>query len=230
MVKYVSNAWHATKIAFANEVGRMARALSLDGRQVMELVAKDAKLNASAAYMRPGFAYGGSCIPKDLRALLHVARTLNVPTHLLEAVPASNALQVSAALDMITDLRPKAAAILGLAFKPGTDDLRESPTVLLVKQLLGEGVAVRVHDARVHEAQLQGTNLDYIRLRIPHFESLIHGDIADVAPWGDILVVTHNTDEYRAAVLEFADSRPVVDLVGLFDTAPPDVDLHGIAW
>lgn len=230
MIKYVCNAWHGTKIAFANEVGRLAKALGLDGRQVMDLVGRDTKLNTSAVYMRPGFAYGGSCIPKDLAALLHLVRTLNVDTRLFQAVPASNAVQVSLAFDMVMETRPKEVGVLGLAFKPGTDDLRSSPMVLLVKQLLGEGIGVRVHDERVHQAKLLGTNLDYIRSHIPHFERLVFGELADVAPWGDALVVGHSTGAYRSAVVMYAGTRPVVDLVGLYDSAPPDINLHGIAW
>ena len=230
MVKYVANAWHAAKISFANEVGRTARACGVDGRAVMGLIAEDSRLNTSPVYMRPGFAFGGSCLPKDLRALTRLSRTMDVRTPLLEAIATSNSGQVDAAIDMIMELRPRAVGVLGLAFKPGTDDLRESPAVVLVKKLLGEGIEIRIHDSCVHEAALLGTNLDYIRSNIGHFETLIDGDLEGVARQGDVLVVTHSTDAYREAVLRFAGSRPVVDLVGLFDDPPPGIDLHGIAW
>jgi GDP-mannose 6-dehydrogenase len=230
MVKYVANTWHATKIGFANEVGRVAKAFGVDGREVMHLITQDTKLNVSSVYMRPGFAYGGSCLPKDVNALLHYAGEMHVPTPLLSAVPASNQAHIEEAVKAVLKHGRRRVAVLGLAFKPGTDDLRESPAVPLVKRLIGEGCEVRIYDCDVHTAQLMGTNLAYIREHIPHFEALLTDTVKDCLAWSEVVVVTYASDQFATAVCDGGQARPVVDLAGLFDEPPGGCEYDGIAW
>ena len=230
MVKYVANTWHATKIGFTNEVGRVAKAFGVDGRQVMQLIAADTKLNVSPVYMRPGFAYGGSCLPKDVNALLHYAAELHVTTPLISAVPVSNQVHIEQAAAAVLRHGRRRVAVLGLAFKPGTDDLRESPAVPLVKRLLGEGCEVRIYDRDVHTARLMGTNLAYIRAHIPHLEALLSDTVEDCLAWSEVVVVTYASDEFAKAICDGGQTRPVVDLAGLFTEPPAGCEYDGIAW
>jgi GDP-mannose 6-dehydrogenase len=222
MIKYVANAWHATKIVFANEIGRMAAALGVDGRDVMDVIVQDTKLNVSSTYLRPGFAYGGSCLPKDIGALLAHARRLDVPLPLLAAVPASNAQQIELAATTVLAAKPSRVGILGLAFKPGTDDLRESPAVPLVKRIIGEGCSVRIYDRDVNHAHLMGTNLAYIRANVPHFEALLAETPAEVVDWADVVVVTYASPEFREAIA--GRDEGIVDLAGLLPPKAKEPD------
>lgn len=229
MVKYVANAWHATKIGFANEIGRIAKAFDVDGRVVMEIATRDTKLNVSAAYMKPGFAYGGSCLPKDLGALNAIARGRNVSVPLLNALPLSNAAHIDAAVESILQLAPRRVALLGLAFKPGTDDLRESPAVAVAKRLIGEGCEVRIYDRDVHYARLMGTNLAYIRQTLPHFEALLTESPDSALERADTAVLTYNSAEFRDPITRRPDLR-VVDLAGVFTDPPQVQEYSGSAW
>ena len=230
MVKYVANCWHATKIGFANEVGRVAKAFGVDGRTVMDLIVQDTKLNVSPTYMKPGFAYGGSCLPKDVRALLYYAQELGVQLPVLAALPLSNELQIDAAFDLVMAARPSRVTVFGLAFKSETDDLRESPAVPLVKRLLGEGCDVRIYAPDVNRARLMGTNLAYIRENIPHFERLMVDDSDDAIAWADAVVVTHPQRQFAEALDRAPDSTRVVDLAGVFAERPERFEYDGIAW
>jgi GDP-mannose 6-dehydrogenase len=230
MVKYVANAWHATKIAFANEVGRVAKGFGVDGRRVMALIAQDTKLNVSPAYMRPGFAYGGSCLPKDLGAIIHYAQDKGVPTPLLCAVPASNQLMIRRAFERVMESGAQRVALLGLAFKANTDDLRESPSVPLVKQLLGEGKEVAIFDRAVNEAHLLGSNLSFIRRNLPHFESMM-APTADAALKGaELVVVSYASPEFREALERAPKGTRVLDLAGLFAEAPEGLSVDALCW
>jgi len=229
MVKYIANAWHATKIGFANEIGRIAKSFGVDGRDAMRIAVQDTKLNISAAYMRPGFAYGGSCLPKDLGALTSIARARHVPIPLLNSLSASNNVQVERAVEEVMRNRPRAVAVFGLAFKPGTDDLRESPAVALVKLLIGEGCNVRIHDRDVYQARLMGTNLAYIRSKLPHFEELLEESPDAALASADTVVLTYASKAFVEPVLRHPNVR-VVDLSGTFDVAPPGRDYVGSAW
>ena len=229
MIKYVANAWHATKIVFANEVGRLAKAFGVDGRDVMDVIASDTKLNVSPVYLRPGFAYGGSCLPKDVGALLAQARGHDVPVPLLASLPVSNSQQVELAFQAVLASRPKRVGVLGLAFKPNTDDLRESPAVPLVKRLLGEGCEVRIYDRDVNHAHLMGTNLAYIRANLPHFEALLVESAGDAVAWADVVVVTYASGDFVEALFG-GDGKPVVDLAGLFRGDASGRETHGLAW
>jgi len=218
MVKYVANAWHAAKVTFANEIGRIANAFGVDGTEVMNIIVQDTKLNISSAYMRPGFAYGGSCLPKDLSALLYHARKMDVPVPLLTMVPVTNSLQVDLAAQQVLRLGARRVSIFGLAFKAGTDDLRESPAVLLVKRLIGEGCEVKIYDSAVYQACLMGTNLAYIQRNLPHFQSLLVAEPHQALEGAELVVVTHSNPEFRQALLNAPETTRVLDLVGNFAT------------
>ncbi|MEB3212345.1 MAG: UDP-glucose/GDP-mannose dehydrogenase family protein [Leptolyngbyaceae bacterium] len=230
MVKYVSNAWHAAKISFANEVGRISKGYGVDGRDVMGLVVQDTKLNISPTYMRPGFAYGGSCLPKDVSALLCAAREMNIAVPMLDSLPVSNAAHIEKAVQEVLNLGVRKVALLGLAFKPKTDDLRESPAVVMAKRLIGEGCEIKIYDQAVHQAWLVGTNLAYIQNNIPHFEALLVPNVEDAVEDAELIIVTHATDDFRNAVLKFADNKKVLDLAGVFATSIEELDHYGIAW
>lgn len=230
LLKYVANAWHATKIVFANEIGRVAKDSGVDGREVMSLMSQDAKLNISTAYLRPGFAYGGSCLPKDVRALVARARAHDLRVPLLDSLQVSNEHQIEAAVRSVVSRRPRRVAVLGLAFKSSTDDLRESPAVTLVKRLLGEGCEVRIYAPDVSRARLMGTNLSYIRDNLPHFEALLSDSSDGVVEWSDVVVVTQADDDLVKVLADAKTARFIVDLAGL---APESVDragYDGLGW
>lgn len=229
-VKDVANIWHATKIAFANEIGRMARAWDLDGRIVMDLITQDTKLNVSPAYLKPGFAYGGSCLPKDLASMLHDARERGVSLPLLEGVQSSNAVQVDHAAQLILSTGVKELVFMGLAFKPGTDDLRESPAVTLVKRLLGEGCRLRIYDRDVARARLLGTNLTYIRAHLPHLEELLVEDAPSVLATAPGVVIVHRSADFIDLLSTVPNGTHLFDLAGLYDSPPAGRVYHGICW
>jgi len=230
MVKYVANCWHAAKIGFANEVGRVAKAFGVDGRIVMDIISQDVKLNVSSAYMKPGFAYGGSCLPKDVRALLYYAQEMDVRLPLIAALPTSNQVHVDVACDLVLATKPSRVTVFGLAFKSATDDLRESPAVPLVKRLLGEGCQVRIFSPDVNRARLMGTNLAYIREHIPHFEHLLVDDPDAAVRWAEVVVLAHPHPQFTQALDRAPDGKRVVDLAGVFAKRPQRFDYDGIAW
>ncbi|MDF5709050.1 MAG: UDP-glucose/GDP-mannose dehydrogenase family protein [Nostoc sp. S4] len=230
MVKYVANCWHAAKVGFANEIGRVAKAFGVDGREVMNIIIQDTKLNISPVYMRPGFAYGGSCLPKDLSALLYYARSMDVPVPLLNALPTTNSLQVDLAAQQVLRLGVRKIAVLGLAFKPGTDDLRESPAVLLVKRLIGEGCQVKIYDQAVYEARLMGTNLAYIQNNLPHFEDLLVAEPQEALEDAEVVIVTYASPEFRQILHEALKEKQIFDLAGVFSEPIKELNYSGIAW
>lgn len=223
MVKYVANAFHALKICFANEIGDVCAALGADPHEVTRLFLMDRKLNVSEAYLRPGFAFGGSCLPKDLRALLHAGRSADVALPLLSALLPSNEAQVRRAIDAVLETRKRRVGILGLAFKPGTDDLRESPMVALVEALIGKGCEVRILDRNISIARLVGANRRYIAEEIPHIASLMSESVEALLAHAEVLVIGHG-GEAAARVLSAA--RPdhiVIDLTrGAVSRMPRD--------
>jgi len=198
LIKLASNAWHATKVCFANEIGRLAANAGADGRKVMEIFAQDTKLNVSPTYLRPGFAFGGSCLPKDVRSLTSFARLQNVEVPLLASLARTNQLQIELAVERVLATGKRRVGLLGLAFKPGTDDLRESPAVELAERLMGKGCEVRILDNAVREAKLIGANREYIEKKIPHLTSLLVADAADLFRHAEVIVVAHDTAEFRA--------------------------------
>ncbi|MEQ1637910.1 MAG: nucleotide sugar dehydrogenase [Methylococcales bacterium] len=213
MVKYADNAFHALKVTFGNEIGALCRLTDVNSHRLMEIFCLDTKLNLSPTYLRPGFAFGGSCLPKDLRALTYLARKLDQQVPVLEATLASNTEHKKRALTLITAFGKKKIGLLGLSFKDGTDDLRESPTVELVEQLIGKGYTVCIYDRYVAMAQLTGANKAYITQEIPHISSLLVADIPKLLSSSDIIVVTKNSPEYAGVLQQLRPDQSVVDLV-----------------
>jgi GDP-mannose 6-dehydrogenase len=230
MIKFTANAWHATKITFANEIGRLAKRLGVDGREVMEIITKDTKLNVSPAYMRPGFAYGGSCLPKDVRALIHVGRIRNIDVPLLDSLAESNHTQVEWAANLVLARGKRRIGILGLAFKPGTDDLRESPAVDLAEFLIGKGMDIRILDRAVSEAKLVGSNKRFIEERIPHLSAVLVSTADELIKHAQIIVITHGSPEFRAVLAKVDRSVPIIDLAGAKNLLSNHGDYEGIAW
>jgi GDP-mannose 6-dehydrogenase len=218
MIKYADNAFHGLKIAFANEVGAICRALGVDSHQVMDVFLADRKLNVSPAYLRPGFAFGGSCLPKDLRGLVYAARRADVSVPLLSHVLPSNEEHLQRAFDLVTASGRRRIGLFGLSFKPGTDDLRESPLVELAERLLGKGYDLRIYDANVALSRLMGANLDYITGRLPHLGELLSNSIDEVLAHAEVCVVGC-TDPAVLAALDTAGDRIIVDLVRLPDAS-----------
>ncbi|MGB3614919.1 MAG: UDP-glucose/GDP-mannose dehydrogenase family protein [Elainellaceae cyanobacterium] len=230
MVKYVANTWHANKVSFANEIGRVAKAFGVDGRDVMGIITQDTKLNVSPVYMQPGFAYGGSCLPKDLGALIYFARQMDVPAPLLNSLPATNMVQIDLAIQEVLRSKSRRVAIFGLAFKPKTDDLRESPAVILVKQLLGEGCTIKIFDEAVYKARLMGTNLAYIQQNLPHFEGLLVETAEQALEGAEIAVLTHGNSATRDALKTAPSDLKVLDLSGAF-SAPIEAESYSaLGW
>lgn len=215
IVKYADNWWHGLKVSFANEVGTLANAIGVDGREVMEIFAFDTKLNLSSKYLMPGFAFGGSCLPKDLRALDHLARRYDLDMPLLEAVLPSNAAHLSRVLECIRVSGAKRVGFLGLTFKPGTDDIRESPAAELITTLLEEGFDVCVHDDNVDPANLMGSNRTFLFERIPDIPSRLIEDADALCRSVEAVVVAHDTKQYRALVERYRGLLTVIDCAQL---------------
>ena len=230
MIKYANNAYHATKITFANEVGNVCKALRIDSHRVMEIFCMDAKLNLSAAYLKPGFAFGGSCLPKDLRALAYRAKELDVPTPLLDSLLRSNALQVRRVVDQLLTWRARKVGFLGLAFKGGTDDLRESPVVEVVETMIGKGYDVRIYDPNVSLARLFGANKEYIEKEIPHIERLMCARLDEVLAHAEVLVLGNRNAEFAGALARLRPEQRVLDLVRVLEPPPDSEQYEGICW
>jgi GDP-mannose 6-dehydrogenase len=231
MVKYADNSFHALKIAYANEIGAFCRALGVDSHEVMEVFKADTKLNISRAYLTPGFAFGGSCLPKDLRALVHAGRRADLELPLLENVLPSNERHIQRTLDVVVASGRKKIALVGLSFKPGTDDLRESPLVELAERLLGKGFELAIHDPIVSYSQLVGANLEYVNQHLPHLSALLSGDLGEVIAGAEVCVVGARVPGLEAA-LATAGDRLVIDLVRLDDAASRRLTegYVGVAW
>lgn len=231
LMKYACNAFHAVKITFANEIGRAAQALGVDGREVMELVCRDKRLNISAAYLRPGFAFGGSCLPKDLRALNYLARNHDLTLPMLGGVLGSNRAHIDHALAMVLTPGVRRVAMLGLSFKPGTDDLRESPLVAVAERLLGKGIKLRIYDPEVNLSRLLGANKRFIEETIPHLENLMVRDPADALADAQVALVGLSTPEIVTALGSHGQAAlVVVDLAGVPREAVRCTHYHGICW
>jgi GDP-mannose 6-dehydrogenase len=217
MIKYACNSFHALKVAFANEIGSLCAAMKIDGRQVMEALSEDTKLNISAAYLSPGFAFGGSCLPKDLRAFLYRAQELGVTVPLMSAIDPSNQMQIDRAVERVLTSGKKRAGLLGLSFKPNTDDLRESPLVSLVVRLTEESLDVKVFDPDVSLTRLVGANRKYIEETIPHIASLTTETLAEVMEWCEVAIIGKACEEFRSITSQLREDQLVVDLAGLFN-------------
>jgi GDP-mannose 6-dehydrogenase len=229
MVKYVCNCFHALKVSFANEIGNICKALELDSHEVMKVFCADTKLNLSPYYLKPGFAFGGSCLPKDLRAVSYKAKELDVEVPLLSAITATNKLQVEKALDMVLNTGNKQVGVLGFSFKAGTDDLRESPMVTLIETLLGKGLELVIYDRDVSLARLFGSNKAYIEEEIPHIAKLMRGTIDEVLDAANTIVIGNRSEEFRQIESRLRPDHKVIDLVRLFDRTSSD-GYQGICW
>ena len=224
LIKYACNAFHAVKISFANEIGALAGELGIDGAEVMETLCRDRALNISPAYLKPGFAFGGSCLPKDLRALIYRASRLDLKLPLLESVLPANNAQLDRAIALALDLPSEHIGVFGLAFKENTDDLRESPVVLLLETLIGKGRKVRVHDPHIQLGEIYGSNQRYIMNAIPHIGNLLDDQLDAMLEWADHVLVAQKPAPQIQARLE-ASGKPLVDLVGALRprTAPTPI-------
>jgi len=228
MLKYASNSFHALKVGFANEIGSISRELGIDSHRLMEIFVSDTKLNISPAYLKPGLAFGGSCLPKDLRAIVHQAGELSVAAPILSSILESNRQHLDRALQLIRAAGRKRIGVLGFSFKAGTDDLRESPMVELIERLIGKGHQIRVYDANVRLANLQGANRAYIEAEIPHIASLMADSIEEVIAECEVVVVGNRSPEF-APYLTGTD-RTVIDLVRIFETSHGIDNYRGICW
>jgi len=230
MVKYVDNVWHALKVDFANEIGNICKAVGLDGHSVMEIFCKDTKLNLSPYYLKPGFAFGGSCLPKDVRALSYCAKTLDLDLPVLTSILRSNDRQVERGIEMVTSSPGKRVGVLGFSFKAGTDDLRESPIVTLIEHLIGKGYDVRLYDRNVSLARLTGANKAYIEQHVPHLARLMVESIDDILHHADTIVVG-NADPAFGEALERANaSQVIVDLIRTSRSRTSEGPYQGICW
>ena len=230
MVKYADNAWHAVKVGFANEVGSLCKALGVDAHRVMEIFCQDQKLNLSPYYLKPGFAFGGSCLPKDLRALLYKAKTLDVQLPILASVLPSNQLQVERGIQAVVEKGKRKVGILGFSFKAGTDDLRESPMVELAERLIGKGYDLRFYDRNVSLACLHGANRDYILNRIPHISRLMVPTVQDVIDHAETIVIGNAAPEFAEVPRRIGDGQTVIDFVRVCDSRTILGVYEGLCW
>lgn len=229
MVKYACNCFHALKVTFANEIGNICKSLNIDSHEVMDVFCQDTKLNLSTYYLKPGFAFGGSCLPKDLRAIVHKAKELDVETPVISAILPSNRSQITRAIEMVLATGRKRIGILGFSFKAGTDDLRESPMVTLIESLIGKGLQLAIYDRDVSLARLTGANKEYIEQEIPHISQLMRSDISQVVEHAEVLIIGNNSEEFREINWQ-AVNKIVIDLVRLVDGLRTDQSYQGICW
>lgn len=230
MVKYSDNVWHALKVGFANEIGNISKAVGVDGHKVMEIFCQDTKLNLSPYYLKPGFAFGGSCLPKDVRALTYKAHTLDIGVPILDSIMPSNKYQVEKGLAMIMEKGKRNVGILGFSFKAGTDDLRESPLVELIERLLGKGYNLKLYDRNVNLAKLMGANRDYILNQIPHISKLMVSSIDEVLNQSGTIVIGNTDSEFSKILDRVTPGQVVVDLVRITPDNSQEGHYDGICW
>jgi GDP-mannose 6-dehydrogenase len=231
MIKYASNTWHALKVCFANEIGNLCKRVGIDSHDVMDIFCRDEKLNLSSYYLKPGFAFGGSCLPKDVRALQYRAKEVDLDMPVVQSILGSNELQIRHALDLIVESGRKKVGLLGFSFKAGTDDLRESPIVILAEALLGKGFELRIYDKNVSVARLVGANRTYINEQIPHLSSLLCDTIDEVLEASEVIVVGNGSPEFSEALRRTRPEQVVVDLVRVkVNRAEVPAQYQGICW
>ena len=230
MVKYADNAWHALKVGFANEVGNVCKALGVDAHRVMDIFCQDQKLNLSPYYLRPGFAFGGSCLPKDVRALLYKAKTLDLSLPILGSILPSNQLQIERGVQAVVDKGNRKVGILGFSFKAGTDDLRESPMVELTERLIGKGYDLRVYDRNVSMAAIHGANRDYILHKIPHISRLMVPSIREVLAHAQTIVIGNGAPEFADVPRRIGDGQTIIDFVRVCDSRTILGVYEGLCW
>ena len=230
MIKYANNNFHAMKITFANEIGNICKANNVDGHVVMDIVSKDTKLNLSPYYLKPGFAFGGSCLPKDVRGLTQIAKSLDLKTPLLSSLLKSNFYQIERGLDLIYNTGKKKVGFLGFAFKSGTDDLRESPIVEVIETLIGKGYDLKVYDSNVHLSSLLGKNKEYINSHIPHIYKLLKQDVKEVIDNSDVIVIGNGAKEFAKIVPTISKDKIIIDFVRIDKEKTSKDNYIGICW
>jgi GDP-mannose 6-dehydrogenase len=230
MVKYVDNCWHALKIGFANEIGNLCKAFAIDSHRVMDIFCHDKKLNISSAYLLPGFAFGGSCLPKDLRALAYKAKIHDLDLPILSSILPSNETQVTRGLQLIMEKGHKRIGVLGFSFKAGTDDLRESPMIEVIERLIGKGFDLRIYDKNVHLASLVGANRDFILNRIPHISKLMVNDIEAVLDHAETVVIGNKDKDFERVPEQLHEGQRLVDFVRITDRRSENGKYDGICW
>jgi GDP-mannose 6-dehydrogenase len=232
MVKYTCNSFHALKIAFANEIGNLCKAMDIDSHEVMKIFCMDTKLNIAPTYLKPGFAFGGSCLPKDLQALEYQATSLDQDAPVIRAIRRSNILQIEKGVQMVLDTGKRDVGLLGLSFKAGTDDLRESPLVILAERLLGKGLEIKIYDDNVSLARLIGANKRYIEREIPHLARLMVPSLQELFEQTQVIVIGNKTPEFAAALQAYVTpEHMIIDLVRISDeVVMPPGHYQGICW
>ena len=230
MIKYANNNFHAVKVTFANEIGNICKELGVDGHKVMQVVSSDTKLNLSPYYMKPGFAFGGSCLPKDVRGLNYRAKMLDVDTPMLNGLLPSNEYQVERGLRLITETGKQKIGFLGFAFKAGTDDLRESPVVTLIETLMGKGYDLALYDSNILLSQLMGKNKDYLTGRIPHITRLLKKSVDEVMQHADVIVIGNKSPEFKEAIATASSEQTIIDLVRIDKEKTTQDNYVGICW
>jgi GDP-mannose 6-dehydrogenase len=214
-VKYTDNAWHAVKVDFANEIGTLCSAVGIDGQEVMDIFLQDRKLNVSPSYLRPGFAFGGSCLPKDVRALTYLARELGAHLPLLESILPSNEEHIRRSLDLIEDQGQRKIGIMGISFKAKTDDLRESPMLRVVEELHRRGYSLRIFDPTVSHSILTGANKAYLREHLPYIYEMLTDDHREVLNHAQTVVIGNRDEYYKELLRDAEPHHRILDLVGL---------------
>lgn len=231
MLKYASNTFHALKVTFANEIGNLCKAQGIDGQEVMEIFCQDHQLNISAAYLKPGFAFGGSCLPKDTRALLQRAKERDINTPILSALIPSNQHQISRAIELVEQTNRKKIAVLGLSFKPNTDDVRESPVIPLIETLVGRGYQVTVYDDQIQFNKLMGANKSYLEQEMPHITSLMCSSLEETVKQADAVVITNASSIFKQVPEKLKREQILIDLVGIARNNPNmEGAYEGICW
>jgi GDP-mannose 6-dehydrogenase len=230
MVKYVDNSWHALKIGFANEIGTLGKSLGVDAHEVMKIFCQDRKLNISTAYLSPGFAFGGSCLPKDLRALSYQAKMHDLQLPILTSILPSNEMQIARGVQLITEKGNTRVGILGFSFKAGTDDLRESPLIEVIERLIGKGYDLRIYDKNVNIASLVGANRDFILNHIPHISKLMVNDIGAILNHAQTVVIGNKDPDFKIVPERLREGQFLVDFVRVIEGSSKNGNYDGICW
>jgi len=230
MIKYIDNSWHALKIGFANEIGNLCKSLSIDAHEAMNIFCQDKKLNISPAYLLPGFAFGGSCLPKDLRALAYTAKMHDLELPIMNSILPSNELQVTRGLRLILEKGHKRIGVLGFSFKAGTDDLRESPVIEIIERLVGKGYDLRIYDKNVGVASLVGANRDFILNHIPHISKLMVDSIGAVLDHAETIVIGNRDPEFQSVPGQLHNGQRLVDFVRITNLRSDNDNYDGICW
>ena len=228
MIKYVDNSWHALKIGFANEIGNLCDSFGVDPGEVMDIFCQDKKLNISPAYLKPGFAFGGSCLPKDLRALSYQAKAHDLQLPILNSILPSNEMQIARGVQLVTDSGNSRIGVFGFSFKAGTDDLRESPVIEVIERLIGKGYDLRIYDRNVNVAKLVGANRDFILNRIPHISRLMVGEIGEVLEHAQTVVIGNNDPDFQAVPGRLRHDQTLIDLVRICDNGSKKGNYAGV--